>query len=128
MAYIFPHIPLSTSYADDVIDTSSNTNVVYIMTDLSDSSTKNITLQDATVYTSLGDSLNADVINDTNEAVNSIADKVNVNKGDIDTNAAAIVVLQDGKIDLDTTASVGTTDGDLYSAITALGWESDVIE
>ena len=128
MAYTFPHIPLSTNYADDVIDTNTNPNVVYIMTDLSDSSTKNITLQDATVYTSLGDSLNADVINDTNEAVNSIADKVNVNKGDIDTNAAAIVVLQDGKIDLDTTASVGTTDGDLYSAITALGWESDVIE
>ena len=29
--------------------------------------------------------------------------------------------------DLDTTASPGTTDGDLYAAITALGWESDVI-
>ena len=29
---------------------------------------------------------------------------------------------------LDTTASPGTTDGDLYAAITALGWENDVIE
>ena len=29
---------------------------------------------------------------------------------------------------LDTTASSGTTDGDLYTAITALGWENDVIE
>lgn len=29
---------------------------------------------------------------------------------------------------LDTTASPGTTDGDLYAAITALGWQSDVIE
>lgn len=29
--------------------------------------------------------------------------------------------------DLDTTAAAGTTDGDLYAAITALGWESEVI-
>ena len=29
---------------------------------------------------------------------------------------------------LDTTAASGTTDGDLYAAITALGWQSDVIE
>ena len=29
---------------------------------------------------------------------------------------------------LDTTAATGTTDGDLYAAITALGWQSDVIE
>lgn len=29
---------------------------------------------------------------------------------------------------LDTTASPGTTDGDLYAAIVALGWENDVIE
>ncbi len=28
---------------------------------------------------------------------------------------------------LDTTASSGTTDGDLYAAITSLGWASDVI-
>lgn len=33
----------------------------------------------------------------------------------------------DGIIDLDTTASPGTTDGDLYAAIVALGWQSDVI-
>ncbi len=29
---------------------------------------------------------------------------------------------------IDTTAASGTTDGDLYAAITALGWQSDVIE
>ena len=29
--------------------------------------------------------------------------------------------------DLDTTAAPGTTDGDLYAAITALSWEGDVI-
>lgn len=35
--------------------------------------------------------------------------------------------LDDGKISLDTTAPAGTVDGDLYAAITALGWQSDVI-
>lgn len=128
MAYIFPNIPLTTTYSNDVIDEDTNTNVVYIMTDLADNSTKNITLQDATVYTSLGDSLDASVINDTNEAVNAIADKVEVNRGNIETNANAITVLQDGKIDLDTTAAPGTTDGDLYDALVTLGWDSDVIE
>ena len=29
---------------------------------------------------------------------------------------------------LDATAAAGTTDGDLYRAIVALGWEGDVIE
>lgn len=33
-----------------------------------------------------------------------------------------------GKVSLDTTAAAGTTDGDLYAAIVALGWDSDVIE
>ena len=33
-----------------------------------------------------------------------------------------------GKLSLDTSAQAGTTDGDLYSAIVALGWENDVIE
>lgn len=34
----------------------------------------------------------------------------------------------DGKVSLDTSAQSGTTDGDLYAAIVALGWENDVIE
>lgn len=135
MAYIFPHIPLTTTYSNDVLDEDSNTNVVYIMTDLADNSTKNITLQDATVYETLGDSLDSTVINNTNEAVNAIADKVEVNRGNIETNAThianhetAIGLLQDGEVDLDTTQPTGTTDGDLYGAITALGWENDVID
>jgi len=33
-----------------------------------------------------------------------------------------------GKVSLDTSAQSGTTDGDLYAAIVALGWASDVIE
>lgn len=32
------------------------------------------------------------------------------------------------KLELDTTAQAGTTDGDLVAAITALGWGSEVIE
>jgi hypothetical protein len=31
-------------------------------------------------------------------------------------------------VDLNTSAASGTTDGDLYRAITALGWQNDVIE
>lgn len=34
----------------------------------------------------------------------------------------------EGKLSLDTSAASGTTDGDLYAAIVALGWENDVIE
>ena len=41
----------------------------------------------------------------------------------------AFAVTWDGNVELalDTTAAAGTTDGDLYAAITALGWESEVI-
>lgn len=38
------------------------------------------------------------------------------------------VLFTKSQIPLDTTAASGTTDGDLYAAITALGWASDVIE
>lgn len=37
-------------------------------------------------------------------------------------------VVDKGMIPLDTTAPTGTTDGDLYSAIVALGWGNDVID
>lgn len=43
-----------------------------------------------------------------------------------DTNGDASV--NNLKLELDTTAQAGTTDGDLYAAIVALGWESEVIE
>ena len=39
-----------------------------------------------------------------------------------------IVGAKAGFLNLDITASTGTTDGDLYAAIVALGWDSDVIE
>ena len=35
--------------------------------------------------------------------------------------------VNDLKLELDTTAATGTTDGDLYAAIVDLGWESEVI-
>lgn len=34
----------------------------------------------------------------------------------------------EGRISLDTTAATGTTDGDLYAALVALGWQNDVID
>ena len=119
---------LKTDYANDVLNDNVNTNVVYVMTDLSDSSTKNITLQDATSYTTLGDSLDASVINGTNTVVNAHSTDLTQAKLDITTNATDIGVLQDGKIDLDVYASPGTTDGDLTAALTDLGWLSDVTE
>ena len=38
------------------------------------------------------------------------------------------VSITDMKCNLNTSAASGTVDGDLYTAITALGWQSDVIE
>ena len=37
-------------------------------------------------------------------------------------------VLYTGLIELNTSASAGTTDGDLYGFITSLGWQNYVIE
>ena len=34
---------------------------------------------------------------------------------------------KDGLLELNTSAAAGTVDGDLYAAIVALGWESEVI-
>lgn len=39
-----------------------------------------------------------------------------------------IVGSKEGYMNLDITASTGTTDGDLYAAIVALGWDGEVIE
>lgn len=123
---------LKDDYTNDVLNENVNSNVKYILTDNGDGT---VSLQDATAYTTLGDSLDASVINATNTVVNAIGNQVTQNVADITTNAnnigahtAAIAVLQDGKIDLDTVAAPGTIDGDLYAAIVALGWENDVIE
>lgn len=53
-----------------------------------------------------------------------------VGNGESDTNRSnALDVGWDGEVRLalDTTAATGTTDGDLYAAITAAGWASEVI-
>ena len=111
---------LKTNYVDDVLDTSVNSNIVYIETDLSDSSTRNITLQDATVYTTLGDQLSASVLNGIGTVVNAIGTQVT-------SNTTICNNVKEGKINLDTSAQSGTVDGDLYAAITALNWQSYVI-
>ena len=122
---------LKTDYSNDVLNENVNTNVKYIMTDNGDGT---ISLQDATSYTALGDSFDSSVLNGINTVINAIGTQVTTNVTDISTNAAGILQnttditkLLDGKIDLDTTAQAGTIDGDLYSAIVALGWDSDVI-
>lgn len=122
---------LKTNYVDDALNTSVNTNVRFIETDNGDGT---ISLQDATAYTTLGDQLSASVLNGIGTVVNAIGAQVTTNVSDISTNATNISTnttnisnLLAGKINLDTTASAGTIDGDLYAAIVALGWESDVI-
>ena len=65
-------------------------------------------------------------VNDNAPALN--ATNLNKIENGIYDNAENVDDLLEGLINLDTTASPGTTDGDLYAAIAALGWASDVIE
>lgn len=65
--------------------------------------------------------LGEDMANTLDSIIDYLADAVVK-----DTNGDA--KLNNLKLELDTTAAAGTTDGDLYAAITALGWESEVIE
>lgn len=65
-------------------------------------------------------------VNDNAPALN--ATNLNKIENGIYDNAENVDDLLDGLINLDTTALPGTTDGDLYAAIDALGWASDVIE
>lgn len=55
------------------------------------------------------------------------AENLNKIENGIYNNAEDCEDLLDGLIDLDTSAPSGTVDGDLYAAITGLGWQSDVI-
>lgn len=55
------------------------------------------------------------------------AENLNKIEEGIFNNDANISILQDGLISLDTSAASGTTDGDLYALIVALGWQNDVI-
>lgn len=110
--------PLKTDYVNDQLNTTVNTNVKYVMTDNGDGT---VSLEDATAYTQQGDSFDASILNNVDATVNAIGTQVT-------TNTADVANLLDGKVDINTSASAGTTDGDLYAAIVALGWENDVIE
>lgn len=65
---------------------------------------------------------NGDVVNNGTVTVNSdltVSGDTTLSTGDTE--------IENPYFSLDTTASPGTTDGDLYAAIVALGWDSDVI-
>lgn len=67
---------LRTDYKDDELNESVNTNVVFIETDLDSGDTRNISLQDATSYTQMGDQLSASVLNTIGTVVNDIGSHV----------------------------------------------------
>lgn len=58
----------------------------------------------------------------------TIDDQGNVSYEEYDLSSNALAVTWDGNIEmaLDTSAATGTTDGDLYTTITALGWGNNV--
>ena len=64
---------LKTDYKDDILDTSQNTKRKYQMIDNGDGT---VSFEDVTEYLQQGDSFGADDINDTNEEVNIINDKL----------------------------------------------------
>jgi len=64
---------LKTDYKDDVLDTTQNTKRKYQMIDNGDGT---VSFEDVTEYLQQGDSFGADDINDTNEEVNIINDKL----------------------------------------------------
>lgn len=114
---------LKTDYENDALNTAANNNVKYVMVDNGDGT---VSLEDATSYTTLGDSLDASVINGITTVVNAIGTDVTQAKADIITNANDIDDLEDGLISLDVYAQAGTVDGDLYAAIPS-AWRTDVI-
>lgn len=101
------YTPLSTSYKNDILDTDANTEVRYQVTE---HSSNVISLEDVTVYTQVGDTFDASVLNGINSTVNGVGE-------DVDDLLA-------GKVNLNTSAIPGTVDGDLYAALSALGWTS----
>lgn len=72
-----------------------------------------LTREEGTIYNA-GTPLNAENLNDAMQDV-------------IDQIPTDYVARDDFEADIDTTASAGTTDGDLYNAINAIGWVSNVI-
>ena len=72
-----------------------------------------LTREEGTIYNQ-GTPLNAENLNDAMQDV-------------IDQIPTDYVTRDDLEADIDTTASAGTTDGDLYNAINSVGWASNVI-
>ena len=72
-----------------------------------------LTREEGTIYNQ-GTPLNAENLNDAMQDV-------------IDQIPTDYVTRDDFEADIDTSASIGTTDGDLYNAINAVGWASNVI-
>lgn len=66
---------LKTDYKDDVLDTTQNAKRKYQMIDNGDGT---VSFEDVTEYLQQGDSFGADDINDTNEEVNIINDKLTI--------------------------------------------------
>lgn len=62
---------LKANYQNDVLNSSVNSNIKYVLTDNGDGT---ISLQDATAYTTLGDSFDASIINATNATLNLVGD------------------------------------------------------
>ncbi len=85
----------------------------YRLTASSDPDVYDLTREEGTIYAT-GTPLNADYLN------GAFDDTLN-------TVSAYYVAKALPMYDLDTTAPTGTTDGDLYAAITALNWQSEVI-
>ena len=80
---------LKTDYKDDILDTSQNTKRKYQMIDNGDGT---VSFEDVTEYLQQGDSFGADDINDTNEEVNIINDKLDHAVYDLNLDNSAMIV------------------------------------
>ena len=86
----------------------------FLLTPTGGTNEYDLSRNEGTIYAA-GTPLNAEALNG---AMQEVIDMIPTNYVDKTT----------PMLDLDTTAAVGTTDGDLYAAITVLGWASSVIE
>lgn len=78
-------------------------------------------------YAMLGQSVRGRRSDDSNILTYAYLDIVGNGTSNNRSNAYALTEGGDAHYALDTTAAAGTVDGDLYAAITALGWGSEVI-
>lgn len=86
---------LKTDYKNAIINTSANEKKKYTMTTNSDGT---ISLEDATVYTQVGDTFGATDINETNTEVNSKLDASKIVILNTDIGEGTSVEYEDGTI------------------------------